>query len=547
MNVSYHESKLVVDPPSIVVRNYPLHWIEGFRDASIDEISLTLFGRPYSEMKGWEFVTNRGQKFYSAQTITYGRLSYRWKHVTAQGTIATQYGPDSRIWRGIYYADLGVYGRLGGGAKSHPGSGRNSNFLNYRDENGKVCSDLNATNTMGDILRAHVNLLFPFTVQVPPPQVTLDYLQDHGLKSVFSLGGPKGGQPLSPKTIGTGSTSKLGSVWYNHPGPYINERHAPGEKFHLLNEVERADKHPAVLAIQQQDEPVYTDVYNDRYNLIKSLTRKPLFAVVNWGAFYNSSSPVMKAVRKKRLYPFAHVTDIYCSDPYIWTSDQSSSFRKFGDYRSNIWRLVDRHRAEIAELSAALKYQYEEPRWLVLQGHGKGSKELPDDVSLPDPAFMHAQIWGAVCLGATGIAIHLQHTAASIASNRNRRSSNPRAPLINGIAPYGPHADTWEAMSDAYRLIEKYEEILVRESIAVECVENHHILAVIKEMENRFFMFLLNAYREVVKTKVNFTVLPGKRYLFQDLFAAGPAKVSDGGEIFSFAPFELKILEISEI
>jgi hypothetical protein len=543
MKVTFQSGKLIVDPSNIVLQNYPLDWINGFDGADVDFISQAIFGKPYKEMKNWEFLTTQGPGRQTRRVIRYGRRSYEWKHVTDNGAIAKQKQPVSRIWRGVYYSDLGRYGRLGGARGKNPGKGRNPNFLNYRDTAGNLKTDLMARDTMDALLAANVNFLFPFTMLVPPPDVTLDFLESKGVKAIFSVSGPKSGQPLPKTMIGIGETSSIGSVWYNYPGPYVNDRHAPGETFYLKAEIQRAQAHNAVIAVLQQDEPVYTDILGERYRLIKALTHKPVFSTCNWGEFYNSRSPAMRMVREQRLSPFAEASDIYCSDPYIW-SPSTREFKDFGDYRSNVWRLVDRHRAEIRLFEKTRGCLYDKPRWIVLQGFGSGTPEKPDTVSLPDPSFMFAQIWTAICLGATGLAIYLQHTAASDASNLGRRAADPKAPLIEGISPYGPHADVWASMADAYRYIARFEKVLMEETIEIQIASDSRILTMIKQMDNGFLIFAVNTYRESIECDFDFSVLPSARFLWNDVFQVGLTSVADGPVPIKFSPFQLRCLKV---
>ena len=541
MIVRFRDSKLIVETANVSLKNYPLDWIEGLKHLAVDEISRQLFGIPYEEIRDWEFTT-QGQNFSNIRNIQYKKRNYAFNHVTNDGDLSGIASEKSFFWRGIYYPDIGSAGRLGGGSAKGHGTGRQPGFLNYRDLSGAYKADLVAKDMTASLVDSSINVVFPFTLQVPPPPVTLDHLQRNGLKAVFSLGGPNGGQPLPSTVVGVGPISNLGSTWYNYPDKYVNEYHAPGESFELTKVLHLANSHQAVIGILQQDEPVYTEVFDRRYNFVKSLTNKPVFCTYNWGNFYASSSPEYRALRSSRIRPIARVTDIYSNDLYIHTPARGS-FREFGDPQSNIWRLVDRHRAEIAELTTELG-NFTKPVWMTLQGFGKATVAQPDVPLVPDPEFMFAQIWGAVCLGASCIAIYLMHTAASDASNFKRRSSDRNAPLIQGISPLGPNKDTWNGMAKAYRLIEKYEKILLTETIEVSVSSNEFVIILIKEHKKRFFLFCLNCFRENHTATIAFDVLPGSVWRWRNLRTSEAYALTTGTAELRFSPFELKIIEV---
>lgn len=542
MIVRLQGSKPVVDEKNVILKNYPLNWIEGLQKYSVDEISQKIFGTPYSQLMEWEFTTLEPNLSFKKQ-VNYKRRKYSWTHVTKSGIRSNYIDRDSHIWRGIYYPDIGAAGRFGGANEAGPGNGRHPGFLNYRDRFGKYRRDLVSPDMTSSLIDSAINLVFPSTLQVPPPLVTLDHFEKNGIKVVYSLGGPKGGQPLSRNMVGIGKTSKLGSTWYNHPNAYVNNRHAPGETFRLIEALKRGNSHPAVIAFLQQDEPVYTNIYSERYEIIKEWTSKPVFCTFNWGDFYASKSPLYQSLRKKRIRPIARVTDIYSNDLYIFRN-RPKSFKNFGDPKSNIWRLIDRHRAEIEELRSELR-DFDKPVWMTLQGFGIATSGKPDAPVIPDPKFMFAQIWGAICLGATGIALYLMHNASSDASNFKRRSKNPRAPLIQGISPIGPNGEAWFAMKYAYQLIEKYEHILLTETIEVPLCKDGHIVTLLKEYQGKFYIFCLNCFRDEHITSLAFNVLPGKAWEWKDLRSNMSFKLSRGVEIFRFSPFELKIIEVA--
>lgn len=545
MQVTWKNGNLLVEPAGVSVENFPLDWIDGFSSKTLDEISMTLFSKSYGEVKTWRFRTDSVEKT-RIENAHYTRREYAWRHLCRDGVIRLQSGKQSVFWRGIYYPDLGIYGRLGGATSRGVGSGSHPNFLSAVETIGRP--NLTAKDTVMELILASINLVFPHTLVAPVPIITLDHLDQNGIKAIFTVGGPDGGQPLPPDTIGIGTLSSLGSPWYNHPEPYENPYHAPGERFFLLPEVKKADFHPAVIAIQQQDEPAYTSVYEDRFHLIKANTGKAVFCTYNWGAFYDAASPLYKLVRGKRIRPIANVTDIYCSDLYGYTPEETSSFREFGPHRETVWTLVDRHRAEVEELSAELGRPFYKPRWLVLQGYGRATKNRPDQPIVPDPQYMFAQIWAAVCLGCTGVAIYLQHTAGSEASNARLRAKDPKAPLIEGIAPGGTNADVWQAMADAYKLIERYEPILLEESIGVNLSEPKKVLTLLKQKGATFYIFALNCYREKITTEIFFYLLPGKNWRWRNgRSATKEFHTVEGPGTFSFEPFELKIFEVERV
>jgi len=555
MIVRYLNSKLVVEQKNVMLKNYPLDWIEGLEKFSVNDISHKLFGIPYDELNEWQFITPdtsrsiTNKRTFKTRTIFYKRRSYIWNHVTENGVIANKVGKHSRFWRGIYFPDLGINGRLGGAKNNKPGTGKHPNFLKYHTSSGDVKTDVSSTDMTSSLIEAAINLIYHFTLEVPPTNITLDHLQQNGLKLVYNLGGPRGGQPLTHSIFGIGETSEQGSTWFNYPKLYVNNYHAPGESFNLLKEISVADTHPTVIAILQQDEPVYTEIFKERFDLIKTLTRKPVFCTYNWGDFYNSPSLRYKMFRSKRIRPIAHVTDIYSNDLYIYTPNKKS-FKNFGDPQSNIWRLVDRHRVEISELEKELG-SFMKPVWMTVQGYGFATESKPEIPLVPDPDFMFAQIWGAVCLGATAVATYLMHTASSDVTNLNRRAKDKNAPLVHGISPIGPGKDSWYAMAKAYKLIEQYENILLTETIFVSVCEDGHVVTLLKEVHEKYYIFALNCFRDNYEILFSFDVLPGNRWQWKNLQDNKLSSVafiqSTGSEKMRFSAFELKIIEVQSV
>lgn len=547
MRVKWSENKIIVEPSGVEVVNYPLDWIEGLEEFSPDEASRLIFQKPYAELESWCFRTSIEGSSVSKK-ISYGKRNYAWNHLQEDGGIGNTYIPGkSFFWRGVYFPDLGIYGRLGGAHGKRLGSGRFGNLLNYRNPDGSSNQSLRSRNTTQQLLDSHINFIIPGYLFTPPTDVTLHYLHNVGLKAIFNLGGPKGGQPLPKGTVGIGKLSDLGSVWYNHPKAYVNEYHAPGEKFYLTEQLSLANKYSSVIAIQQQDEPRYTDTYKERYNLIKEHTRKAVFCTFNWGTFYNSNRLRYKIKGSKIIRPIALVTDIYCSNLYIYHVANKYALRDFGDSKSNVWRLVDRHRTEVEELSKELGRSFDKPRWLVLQGYGSRSQKTQGRV-VPDPDFMRAQIWATVCLGVTGIAIYLQHTTGSEASMHRIMLKNPDGFWHEGIAPYGPNADTWQAMAEAYKGIARYENALLQETIDVAISSDERILTLLKQDGRKFYLFTVNTYRKEMSAIFDFTVFPGSKLLLANSvsgFKAG--STIEGERHIYYRPFEVKMFELERI
>ena len=286
------------------------------------------------------------------------------------------------------------------------------------------------------------------------------------------------------------------------------------------------------------------------FDLIKEHTDKAVFCCFNWGVFYNSTFPVYRLLRKSIIHPIASVTDIYVSDLYVHVKNYkyfNRCFRDFGDPTSNVWRIVDRHRAETEELSKGLGQTFDKPRWLVLDGYGPRSRNIQGRV-VPDPDFMRAQIWAAVCLGVTGISIYLQHAASSEASKHRILDKNPNGIWHEGIAPDGPNADTWQAMADAYRFIARYEKALLQETIDVAISSDERILTLLKQDGRKFYLFTVNTYRRDISAIFDFAIFPGSKvFIVNSISGLKAGSIIEGERRMYYHPFEVKILELESV
>jgi hypothetical protein len=244
----------------------------------------------------------------------------------------------------------------------------------------------------------------------------------------------------------------------------------------------------------------------------------------------------------------SRVTDIHVSDPYLYTKNPDSNFfrtfRDFGNPTNTIFHLIDRIKSEIIEFKAETNDEQTKPLWLVLQGYGEVSDHPSHNLHIPDADYMYAQIWGAICLGATGIFIYSQHNAGTEAYKRRALYSNSNSPLYEGVS-HANHVQTWNAISRAYRLIKMYESVLLQETVSIEISNDERIITLTKALDDNIFIFSLNTYRKTLNVELELWVLPHSAVL----------RILPDGEVISigqnnnalsmtYQPFELNVFKL---
>lgn len=541
MRVEFVNNKLKLKN-NFSLHNYPLHWIKNCEAMDVEDIAKLIFNESSNKLKEWKFSSSNVMG-----DVRYGVCTYVNNHIARTSQISSFYNRDSMFLRGIYYADLGKYGRLGGASARGVGKGVNETFLKFKGKTFK------SFDTRKYLIESKINVVFPFTLHAPAPDVTIRHLfgGDDGLETnriytIFSLSGPHSGQPLQSGR-GQGRASSVGSIWYNHPNEYRNPRHAGLEIFSLDRELQRAEKPPGVLAILMQDEPVFTEEFKEKYLYIKKKTRKIVFSTYNWGAYYGSKDSFYKKKRIDVLAPFAQYSDLYMNVLYSFTP-KKHDFDDVDHPEDTTLHLKKRLEEEkyIIESSyeSATGLKYDKPFCTVLQGFGTTSRKDINFPIMPDPDYMRAQIWTAVCCDYVGISFFAQANESNKVSLLISRERDPVYPNIEGISPFSNDSSPWYAMAENFRLISKFESVLLSNVVHIYgLLSNEKIAYTLREHDGFIYLFMINMFRATESASIFFHFLRGDFWSVADVLK-GIRFSCSGTKSISFSKFELKIYQI---
>lgn len=531
--------------------NYPLHWIKNCEAMEVEGIARLIFNEPYSKLEQWEFSSSDVIRTKGV-TVRYGVCAYVNNHISRMSQINSVYNKDSIFLRGIYYSDLGKYGRLGGASTRGVGKEVNKTFLKFKNSTDELVYE--SVDTRQHLIESKINVVFPFTLHVPAPEVTINHLYGGHIHTIFSLSGPHSGQPLSNRK-GLGETSSLGSIWYNKRG-YINPRHAGGETFYLDSELRRAENSLGVLAILMQDEPFFTDIFKEKYLYIKEKTKKIVFSAYNWGAYYGSKDPFYNEKRIDVISPFAQYSDLYMNVLYSFTPRRYDFDAVDRPQDTTIHlkkRLEEEKRIIESSYESATGFKYNKPFCTVLQGFGTASRVDIEIPVMPDYDYMRAQIWTAICCDYVGISFFAQGNYSNEVSWLVKREKEAAPLKTEGMFPplrdkagrlIQKDLEPWYGMAENFRLISGLEPVLLSNIVHIHgLVSSEKIAYTLREHGDFIYLFMINMFRATESASIFFHFLRGDSWKVVDVLRGGSFSCSGTKSVF-FSKFELKIYRI---